>query len=138
MKGMGRLLFSAGAWLFVACGTMEPKQAWERPRTESTESEAKKEEPPPTTVEASPPKEPSHEDVCRKMWDHIANDAKDKSKKGKTKVPTDKDRSDFLQDCFKSGADDKKSNPEKYACRRKCIMESEALPQVEDCMKACK
>jgi hypothetical protein len=86
---MEKLLISAGAVMLVAaCGPMgEPKQAWEAPRTESTE--AKKEEPPPTEASA-PPKEPSHEDVCRKMWSLIAKDAEDRAKKdAKVKVPTD-------------------------------------------------
>jgi hypothetical protein len=142
---MGKTTISASLFvpLFVtglaACG--EPKQAWERPRepvaaAEGSEPETKKEDPPPA-AEASPPKEVTHEDVCRKMWSHIEADANAKLKKGGTKKPTDKDRSEFLKGCY-DGAGDQKANPEKYACRKKCIMESEALPDVETCMKSCK
>jgi hypothetical protein len=131
MKGMGALFVVS----LVGCGAMgEPKQAWEKPRTESTEE--KKEEPAATApTEASPPpKEPSHEDVCRKMWSHIQTDAEARSKKGgKVKLPTDKDRSDFLQKCYASGKDDPA-----YPCRKKCIMESADLDAVEKCMPACK
>lgn len=138
MNGMGNL-FLAGSLLVVACGPMgEPKQAWEKPRTESTEGEAKKEEPP-TTEASAPAKEPSHEDVCRKMWSLIAKDAEDRSKKDpKAKVPTDKHRSDFLQDCYASGKDEQKSNPEKYNCQRKCILDATVLADVETCGKGCK
>jgi len=141
MKGMEKLLVSAGAaFLFIACGPMgEPKQAWERPRTESAEE--KKEEPAPTaTTEASaPPKEATHEDVCRKMWSLIQTDAETRAKTNpKIKVPKDKDRSEFLQDCYARGKDDQKSNPEKYKCVRKCILDSPALSDFEACSKDCK
>jgi hypothetical protein len=136
---MEKLLISAGAVFFVSCGAMgEPKQAWERPRTESTE--AKKDEPPAATTEASAPaKEPSHEDVCRKMWSLISEDAVERAKHDpKVKVPTDKHRTEFLQDCYSSGADQKKANPEKYGCLRKCIIDSKALADFETCNKPCK
>ena len=137
---MEKLLISAGAVMFVAaCGPMgEPKQAGERPRTESAEE--KKEEPTPAATEASAPaKEPSHEDVCRKMGSLIQTDAEERAKKSpKVKVPKDKDRSEFLQDCYARGKDDQKSNPEKYKCVRTCILDSPALTDFETCSKACK
>ncbi len=137
---MGKTSISVGLLVMALAACGEPKQAWERPRepvasSEGT-SETKKEDPPPA-AEASAPKEITHEDVCRKMWAHIETDANAKLKKGSTKKPTDKDRSDFLKGCY-DAAGEQKTMPEKYACRKKCIMESEALADVETCMKSCK
>lgn len=133
---MEKLLISAIVLGGFACGPMgEPKQAWEKPRPAegTTPSE------PAATTESSAPKEPSHEDVCRKMWSLIAADAEAQAKKNpKTKVPGDKQRSEFLQDCYASGKDEQKANPEKYACQRKCILDAEQLPDVETCGKGCK
>jgi len=135
MKGMGKLLVFVGlSALFVACG--EPKQAWERPRTAEPEAtEENNDEAPATapTEASAPPKEASHEDVCRQMWTHIQTDAEVRAKKGGKKPPSDKARSDFLQKCYASGKDDPA-----YPCRKKCIMESADLEAVEKCMPACK
>lgn len=129
-------------WIFfaalVGCGPMgEPKQAWEK-KPSSEPGEAKSAEPytppPPETA-----KDPSHEDVCRKMWKLIADDADAKAKKNpKQKIPGDNERSGFLQDCYKSGKEESKANPEKYNCQKKCIVEAEVIADVEKCGKACK
>jgi hypothetical protein len=134
---MEKLLISAIILGGFACGPMgEPKQAWDKPKTtESTESSAA----PYTPEPPAPAKEPSHEDVCRKMWSLIAKDAEAQSKKNpKAKVPGDKQRSEFLQDCYASGKSEAKSNPEKYSCQRKCIIDAEELGDVEKCGKGCK
>ena len=128
--------------MLASCGAMgEPKQAWERPRTESTEAKPEEATPAPTTTTESsaPAKEPSHEDVCRKMWSLISEDAIERSKHNpKVKVPKDKDRSEFLQDCYAKGPEQKKANPEKYGCLRKCIVDSKVLEDFETCSKPCK
>lgn len=135
---MEKLLISAFVLGGLACGPMgEPKQAWEH-RPPAAESSAEKSEPyvAPTP---DPPKDLTHEDVCRKMWQLIADDATAQSKKNpKAKVPGDKQRSDFLQDCYKTGKDEAKGNPEKYNCQKKCIVEAAVLADVETCGKGCK
>jgi hypothetical protein len=130
------------AVLVVGCGGFgEPKQAWEKkPAAKEGEEGEEKAKPaePYVAPTPDPPKELSHEDVCRKMWQLIADDATAKSKKGgKNKVPGDKERSEFLQDCFKTGKDEAKSNPEKYNCQKKCIVEAKELADVETCGKGC-
>jgi hypothetical protein len=127
------LLITCGA----ACG--EPKQAWERPRepTAAAEQEPTAAAYEPPAVEASEPKEPSHEDVCRKMWTLIEVDATKAAKKKGKKGPTDKDRSEFLKDCFARGGDEQKANPQKYKCQRTCIMDAQLLADVETCGKEC-
>lgn len=136
---MEKLLISAIVLLGFACGPIgQPAQSWEKPKS-SEATEEKKEEPVATTESSAPPKEASHEDVCRKMWTLIADDAAAQAKKNpKAKVPGDAQRSDFLQDCYKSGKDEAKANPEKYNCQKKCILEAAALPDVETCGKGCK
>ena len=134
---MEKVLISALVVAGFACGPMgEPKQAWEH-RPPAAESSASSE--PYVAPTAEPAKDPTHEDVCRKMWTLIADDAGAKAKKNpKAKVPTDKDRSDFLQDCYKTGKDESKANPEKYNCQKKCIIDAAVLGDVETCGKACK
>jgi hypothetical protein len=133
---MEKLLISAVVALGFACGPMgEPKQAWQK--SEQPEDAATPE--PVATTETPTTKEPSHEDVCRKMWTLIAKDAEAQAKKNpKAKVPGDKQRSEFLQDCYASGKEEAKANPEKYNCQRKCIVDAEELGDVEKCGKGCK
>lgn len=118
----------------AGCASAPPKQSWEK---EPSPSEA-------STQPAQPEEkvaEPSHEDVCRKMWSMISTEAeaaaKKTSGKKKHKLPTDADRDEFMKDCVESGQQEKKEHPKSYACQRKCILDSDTTKEVEACGKAC-
>jgi hypothetical protein len=132
--GVSTALFAVGC-----AYNPEPRQVGEGDRRFQTAA------PSPPPVPTCPAPEPSHEEVCRKLWSMIEGEARaafEKAKATKAKgklprVPGARERREFLLDCLEEGAREREENPSRYACQRRCVLGSETTEEVDACGQTC-